>query len=439
MSEMMPLGWYSAELIKVVPKVQYGVSSSLDDGQGVPVLRMNNLHDGKIDVSDVKFSTSAEAENLLLQPNDVLFNRTNSIEHVGRTSLWHGELPRASFASYLVRLTPDLNKLDPEYLVRWLNLPQVQIAIRQFATPGVHQVNINPTNLRRTEICLPQDVREQRKIARILTTMDHLIEKTESLIAKYQAIKQGMMHDLFTRGVDAHGHLRPPQAEAPDLYKQSELGWIPKEWEINRVGDYLDRIEQGWSPDCDSEPASAGEWGVLKTTAVVWDGFEWRENKRLPARLPPIPQYEVRVDDVLMTRGGPNSRVGVVAIVRETRDKLMLSDKLYRLIPKKNLQPAYLALALSSERTQTHLSTLKTGLAESQTNISQQIVRRLWIGVPGPEEQRRTCERITAIEKVLHTQRRSLSEFRVQKTGLMQDLLTGKVRVKVDEAEEVAP
>jgi type I restriction enzyme S subunit len=50
---------------------------------------------------------------------------------------------------------------------------------------------------------------QQRKIARILTTVDNLIEKTEALIAKYQAIKQGMMHDLFTRGVDEHGHLRP--------------------------------------------------------------------------------------------------------------------------------------------------------------------------------------------------------------------------------------
>ena len=73
---------------------------------------------------------------------------------------------------------------------------------------------------------------EQRKIARILTTIDNLIEKTEVLIAKYQAIKQGMMHDLFTRGVDEHGYLRPTYDEAPDLYKPSELGWIPKIWEI---------------------------------------------------------------------------------------------------------------------------------------------------------------------------------------------------------------
>ena len=278
----------------------------------------------------------------------------------------------------------------------------------------------------------------QRKIARILTTVDRLIEQTERLIAKSQAIKQGMMHDLFTRGVDSTGHLRPTPTEAPDLYKPSELGFIPKEWEVGRVGDHLEGIEQGWSPDCESEPASAGEWGVLKTTAVVWDGFEWRENKRLPRHLPPLRKYEVRVDDVLMTRGGPNSRVGVVAIVRETRDKLMISDKIYRLIPKRNLLPGYLALALASEQTQIHLSTLKTGLAESQTNISQEIVRRLWIGLPDRNEQKRICERRQSIDGFQVAQYRSLEKLRLQKTGLMQDLLTGKVRVKVDECEEAS-
>ena len=75
--------------------------------------------------------------------------------------------------------------------------------------------------------------------------MDNLIEKTEALIAKYQAIKQGMMHDLFTRGVDEHGHLRPTHDEAPELYKQSELGWIPKEWEVSPLGEHGFRCV-GW-------------------------------------------------------------------------------------------------------------------------------------------------------------------------------------------------
>ena len=62
--------------------------------------------------------------------------------------------------------------------------------------------------------------------------MDDLIERTEALIAKYRAIKQGLMHDLLTRGVDASGRLRPPREEAPGLYRESAVGWVPREWEV---------------------------------------------------------------------------------------------------------------------------------------------------------------------------------------------------------------
>ena len=433
----LPDEWLVVKLADVATKIQDGTHFSPHSTSGpFRYLTSKNVRFGKMDISDCGWISEQEHRGIYarceVRFGDVLLTKDGA--NTGNAALNSLNEPFSLLSSVAIIRTDDEIAHSP-FILQYLLSPQGQQRLKDLMS-GNAITRLTLEKIKDFTIPLPP-VKQQRKIALILTTMDNLIEKTESLIAKYQAIKQGMMHDLFTRGVDAHGHLRPPQAEVPDLYKQSELGWIPKEWEINRVGDYLDRIEQGWSPDCDTEPASAGEWGVLKTTAVVWDGFECRENKRLPARLPPIPQYEVHVDDVLMTRGGPNSRVGVVAIVRETRDKLMLSDKLYRLIPKKNLQPAYLALALSSERTQTHLSTLKTGLAESQTNISQQIVRRLWIGVPSPEEQRRTCERIDAIEKVQHTQRRSLSEFRVLKTGLMQDLLTGRVRVKVDEAEEV--
>ena len=100
---------------------------------------------------------------------------------------------------------------------------------------GGTRAKLNQWELRQVLIPAPP-LPQQRKIAAILTTVDRLIEKTEALIAKYQAVKQGMMHDLFTRGVDPHGHLRPPQTEAPNLYKQSELGWVPKEWEVVCLG-----------------------------------------------------------------------------------------------------------------------------------------------------------------------------------------------------------
>jgi type I restriction enzyme S subunit len=88
----------------------------------------------------------------------------------------------------------------------------------------------------RVNVSLP----EQRKIARILSTVDEVIGRTEAAIGKYQAIKQGMMHDLFTRGLDHNGKLRPRREEAPDLYHQTALGWLPKEWSLGSVASSCD-------------------------------------------------------------------------------------------------------------------------------------------------------------------------------------------------------
>jgi len=112
----------------------------------------------------------------------------------------------------------------------------------------------------------------QRRIAKILATIDDAVAHTEALIAKTQAIKAGLMRDLFTRGVTPDGKLRPPREEAPQLYKQSPLGWIPKEWDCEVLGQWIGQIDSGWSPNCEAEAAEFGTPAILKTTAVVWDG-----------------------------------------------------------------------------------------------------------------------------------------------------------------------
>jgi type I restriction enzyme, S subunit len=126
-----------APLAEYLSTVQYGISSSLADRGAIPILRMQNLCEGRMNLTDLKYSDSVEARKLLLRPGDVLFNRTNSMEHVGRTALWRGELTTASFASYLVRLVPNHARLLPEYLNLWLNWKPTQTSIRRFATPPV--------------------------------------------------------------------------------------------------------------------------------------------------------------------------------------------------------------------------------------------------------------------------------------------------------------
>lgn len=86
--------------------------------------------------------------------------------------------------------------------------------------------------------------KEQRKIAEILTAVDDAIEQTEALIQKYQRIKQGLMLDLLSRGVNEKGELRPSFEQTPDIYKLTEMGWVPKVWNETELG-LIAKVERG--------------------------------------------------------------------------------------------------------------------------------------------------------------------------------------------------
>ena len=95
---------------------------------------------------------------------------------------------------------------------------------------GTSYPAIAPKELSRVLVYLPLNREDQKRISDILSTCDTVIQNTQKTIDKYKAIKQGMMQDLFTRGLTKDGKLRPSYKEAPELYKESELGMIPKEW-----------------------------------------------------------------------------------------------------------------------------------------------------------------------------------------------------------------
>lgn len=193
----IPTDWSCKRLSWFVPSAEYGISSSLGD-YGRPVLRMNNLSGGEADFSDLKYTILPVPERLWLRAGDVLFNRTNSWEHVGRTGIWRGQIEGATFASYLVRLNPDETKLIPEVLSAWLNWQPTQIAMRRIATPAVQQVNINPTNLRAIHAAFPRGLDEQRAIAERLTAARHALAAIRHNLNKLTSLKIGLMQDLLT-------------------------------------------------------------------------------------------------------------------------------------------------------------------------------------------------------------------------------------------------
>ncbi len=419
-----------AEIGEAIRGVSYTPSDLREERSvtAVTLLRSNNIKGGRINYRDTQYvSKVVVRENQLLKPQDIAICMSNGNRAlVGKAGKFEGRSDSLEYTvgAFCAIFRPN-QSFDPDF-VRHLFGSEAYQKHLDVILAGSAINNLKGSDIKEIDADCPTSKPEQTKIAEILSTVDRAIEQTEALIAKQQRLKTGLMQDLLTRGIDEHGNLRSEQTHE---FKDSPLGRIPVEWEVKKLGNLLSSINQGWSPDCESDPAAQGEWGVLRTTAVVWEGYQDYENKGLPSNLAPRPHLEIQAGDLLMTRAGPNSRVGVIAYVYGTRSKLMLSDKIYRLVPTKEADGRFLCYALSSSGSQRHLSNLKTGMAESQTNISQEIVKALMTVCPPSAEQSLIADRLDHISSESNKSTTVLAKLRSLKIALMQDLLTGRKRV----------
>ncbi|MEG0343176.1 MAG: restriction endonuclease subunit S [Acinetobacter sp.] len=210
-----------------------------------------------------------------------------------------------------------------------------------------------------------------------------------------------------------------------------------EDWSESKLKDCIDSIDSGWSPQCESYPADENEWAVLKTTSVDWDGFKANFNKKLPSNLEARFEIEVKPKDILVTRAGPTERVGVVAVVpHNVRSKLMISDKLIRLKADNDNNPEFLGISLSSVKCQNQLQSKTSGLAKSQTNISQKILSDVSLITPSKLEQTKIASFLSAVDEKISqlTQKHELlSQY---KQGMMQKLFSQQIRFKADDGSE---
>ncbi|WMJ77841.1 restriction endonuclease subunit S [Sedimentibacter sp. MB35-C1] len=136
---------------------QYGVSIGMnEDGEGYPIYRMNEMHNMLCDLSVEKYANLTREQFLKYKLNngDVLFNRTNSYEHVGRTGVYYENGNGMTFASYLVRFVPDKSILLPEYLAAFLNSKYGIIDIKRRCRQSINQTNVNPEEVKEIQIPL---------------------------------------------------------------------------------------------------------------------------------------------------------------------------------------------------------------------------------------------------------------------------------------------
>lgn len=345
---------------------------------------------------------------------------------VATVHLGQGEF---SYSTDTWAFTVSDSRTDLAFLCRQLEhrLPQIDYA--GFGGSGLR--HLDKDYIRRLLLPVP-GLEEQALIARMLSAIDIAIRETETTIAKIKAVKKGLLHDLLTRGIDNNGELRPPQAEAPHLYKQSPVGWIPKEWDISGLAGVVPK---------DRSVIRTGPFGSsLK-------GEHWRESGRPVVTIGSLGEAAfitselLYVDEVTASRLGdfeliPGdvvfsrvADVGRSVVVSETERGWIMSSNFMRIsCDHAKARPHFLQLLLSS-------SVLVRGQLRTTVNsagrdvANSAVLMGLSFPWPSPREQDEILHRVHAIGQRLIQEQAELKKLLDGKSGLMDDLLTGRVRV----------
>lgn len=193
----LPKGWLWEKLGWMTCGVEYGTAAKSKKSGDVAVLRMGNLQDARLDWSDLAYTSDPnEISAYLLKPGDVIFNRTNSPELVGKTAVYRGEQP-AIFAGYLIRVNHIPRLVDSQYLNLFLNSPIARIHANAVKTDGVNQSNINGQKL--THYPFPYcSLVEQKELVRILDEKLSLIDEGEQQIDRELQRVEALRHSILT-------------------------------------------------------------------------------------------------------------------------------------------------------------------------------------------------------------------------------------------------
>ena len=363
-------------------------------------------------------ANDAEIERFGLNIGDVIITKDSETpDDIGIPTVIHEQIDNLVCGYHLALIRPDNEKLDSIFLSKYLSTSRVANYFALHAS-GSTRFGLPIGAIESVEILTPPK-KEQEKIAEVLSTIDRVIAQTEAIIAKQQRIKTGLMQDLLTRGIDENGNIR---SEATHEFKDSAIGRIPVEWNVELL-DKLGERGSGHTPN--------------KSHPNYWNGgIKW-VSLADSSKLDQI--YIFDTDKEISIQGLKNSSAvlhpkGTVILSRDAGvgksailgTKMAVSQHFIVWRCGTNLNNYYLYYWLQKEKPKFE------GIASGSTivTIGLQFFRQYQIAIPKLiDEQNLIAEIIKKSDESISKHRCSLEKLKRRKTGLMQDLLTGKVRV----------
>jgi type I restriction enzyme S subunit len=384
---------------------------------GIPVVRGEHLKEnGTIsnDWSDYWFvspSYAGQFPRTKLEKSDIVMSVRGT---VGRFSLVGDEFVDAQISPNLIRMAPDSSLVVPEFL--FYALKPAITSLLSTSTVATTIASLRASDLKKVHILIPNRP-EQKKIAAILSSVDDAIQATQAVIYQTHRVKQGLMQHLLTRGI---GHTR---------FKQTEIEEIPEEWELIPFNQVLDvRSGKGFRL---GEYVNEGI-KLLRIDNVSWGEITWDSIAYLPTHY--ADEYSellLKEGDILLALNRPITQGKLkLAILKREDSPAILYQRVGKILFKNDNMLNNFVFHLLNYSLPPFIMEQSVGSDQPFINITA--LRKLKLPIPTLNEQHKIAAILDENDECIETHNKYLEHLFNLKHGLMQDLLTGRVRVKLN-------
>ena len=412
----IPKEWKIMKLKQLSSAIYYGVTAkAVDYNTGLRMLRTTDIKDYKTDWDSLPYceitSKVNDIKKYLLREGDLIVARAGT---VGVSVLVERDFNDAVFGSYLIKVKPIRKLVYPKFLHYYFQSKSYWSHISK--AQGSTLKNINLGILRSLSVPLPP-LEEQWGVAEVLSSVDEAIEATERLIGRLERLKRGLMQELLTKGI---GHRE---------YKQTSIGKIPKQWKIVRLGEVADLFQYGLSV----KMYDTGKYPIVKMDSIINGEVKPINIKYVNINEKTFRKYKLEKGDILINRTNSYELVGRTGIFLLNGDYVFASY-LIRIRPKKHLvNPRFLTyyLIFSNDRLRQIAAR-----AVSQANINATNLKKFKMALPPLKEQEIITNVLLSYDEWIKLEEKRKEKLERLKRGLMDLLLTGRVRVRIEKLGE---